>query len=90
MVIEVARLGTLTKATKALFLTQSALSHQLKNMEEELEVVLFNRTKNRMVITQEGQLVLNYAERVLEHLDQLKQEIEKLKNETSENSGIFD
>lgn len=80
LVVEVARLGSLTKASKTLFLTQSALSHQLKKIEKELGIRVFKRINNRMVLTVEGKIVHKYAEKALENLDRIHHEIEKLKN----------
>ena len=42
--------GTLTKAANTLHLTQSALSHQLKELEKELDVEIFSRQGKRLEI----------------------------------------
>jgi LysR family transcriptional regulator, regulator for metE and metH len=62
--------GNLTRAGRRLNLTQSALSHQLLDIEERLGVALFDRVNKRMVLTDAGQRVLESARRILEELGQ--------------------
>jgi DNA-binding transcriptional LysR family regulator len=63
--LAVARLAHLTRAAEQLHLTQSALSKQLKALEEELGVILFDRTAAGMALTRAGILLLPVAERTL-------------------------
>ena len=65
MVREVATSGNLTKAAEGLFLTQSALSHQLKEIESEFNTQLFIRDKKQMLLTPAGEVVLQAAETIL-------------------------
>ncbi|MGL1885164.1 MAG: LysR family transcriptional regulator [Reichenbachiella sp.] len=53
----VAEEGTLSKAGIKLHLSQSALSHQLKEIEEELGTLLFRRVNKRLVITDAGDII---------------------------------
>lgn len=62
----VARTGNLTRAAEALHLSQSALSTQIKNLEEELGVALFARQAKGMRLTRAGEMLLPHAESVLE------------------------
>ena len=50
----VAKVGSLNKAADELCLTQSALSHQLKELETKLGVEVFYRVKNQLYFTPEG------------------------------------
>jgi LysR family transcriptional regulator for metE and metH len=50
--------GSLTKASAKLFLSQAALSHQLKDIETRYRVKLFKRIKNRLIITEAGSILL--------------------------------
>ena len=54
-----------TKASEKLHLTQSAVSHQMKALEEELGVPLFIRAKSGVVLTDAGKIALEYAVRIL-------------------------
>ncbi len=67
--------GTLTSAGKQLHLSQSALSHQLRELETELETPLFHRVKKRMVLTPAGSRVLTTANSVLGHIERLDEDI---------------
>jgi LysR family transcriptional regulator, regulator for metE and metH len=69
---------TLTKAGELLFLTQSALSHQLKEVEGFFGATLFSRIGKKMVITQAGLRVLDVAEKILTDLDNCKHEMQNL------------
>ncbi len=61
----VAQEGNLTRAADRLYLTQPALSLQLKKLQEALDVSLFERMPRRMRLTQAGRQLLPAAERVL-------------------------
>jgi LysR family transcriptional regulator, regulator for metE and metH len=69
LVSAVAEEGSMTKASSRLHLTQSALSHQLRDIEEKLGVTLFQRTTKRMLLTPPGERLLESARRVLEELE---------------------
>lgn len=53
--------GNLTRAAERLNVAQSALSIQLKKLEESLECRLFDRQHKSLILTEEGRMVLNYA-----------------------------
>src|ERR1043165_4618677 len=74
----VAKEGNLTRAGERLHLTQSALSHQLLDLEEELGVRLFNRVKRSMVITAAGERLLRSAEKIRHELDQATAELRRI------------
>lgn len=75
MVQTIVREGSLTKAAAALFLTQSALSHQLKELEKELNTEVFHRKGKKMVLSAEGGRILGCAEKVLGELASLEDDI---------------
>lgn len=56
--------GNLTRAAERLHVSQSALSIQLKKLEEALECPLFERTHKSLRLTEEGRMVLNYADTI--------------------------
>lgn len=60
----VAKVGHLTRAAQALHTSQSALSAQIRQLEERLGEDLFAREGRRLVLTDTGQLVLTYAENI--------------------------
>ena len=68
-VVVLARAGSFTLAGKQLFLTQSAVSHAIKALENELECALFERTGRGVVLTPHGRRFLPYAERILGEME---------------------
>lgn len=58
---QVAKVGNLTQAAKALHISQSALSAQIKQLEHNMNVVLFERVGRRLMLTDQGKHVLTYA-----------------------------
>lgn len=60
----IVREGTLTRAAESLNVSQSALSIQLKKLEESLECNLFDRQHKSLTLTEEGKMVLDYAETI--------------------------
>ncbi len=62
-----------TKASGQLFLTQSAVSHQIKALEEEFGVPLFIRGKRGVSLTDAGKTALVYAVRILEAAEEMSE-----------------
>ena len=61
----VAKHLSFTKAAETLFMTQPAVTFQIKQLEEHLSTRLFDRAQGRISLTPAGQLALEYAERIL-------------------------
>jgi len=74
-----ARLGNLTKAAEKMSITQSAVSQQIKALEEKLDIKLFNRFGPRKDITPDGQLFYNLIAPIIQEIDSLKVTFEDLK-----------
>src|SRR6476620_9522148 len=81
LVAAVADLGSLTRAGDRLHLTQSALSHQLRDIEGRLGAPLFLRVGKRLVLTPAGERLLASARDVLERLEQTEREIRQMGKE---------
>ncbi len=78
----VAEEGSVTGAGRRLHVTQSALSHQLRDAEEKLGTALFLRLGKKMVLTPAGERLLDSARRVLEELHYAEGQIERLNGGT--------
>lgn len=78
----VAEQGTVTEAGRQLHVTQSALSHQLRDAEEKLGTALFLRVGRRMVLTPAGEKLLVSARKVLEELHTTETQIRGLNGGT--------
>lgn len=75
-----ARLQSFTAAAEATFRTQSAVSQQIKALEEELDCKLFERvSKRNLRLTSEGERFFKFAALVVQEFESLKEEIEELK-----------
>jgi DNA-binding transcriptional LysR family regulator len=68
--LEVARLGNVSRAAEALYVTQPTLTARLKNLEAELGEQLFLRTGRGLKLTEAGRAFLPHAERALRSLRQ--------------------
>jgi LysR family transcriptional regulator for metE and metH len=78
LVAAVADLGSLTRAGDRLHVTQSALSHQLRDIESRLGAALFLRVGKRLLLTPAGERLLASAREVLERLDRTEGEIRQM------------
>jgi LysR family transcriptional regulator for metE and metH len=72
------KVGTLTEAANLLCLTQSALSHSIKKLEQQLGVAVWLKEGRRLRLTQAGQAILNLADRVLPQFAHSEQVIAKM------------
>src|SRR5690554_1958881 len=66
---EVEQQGSLTAAANTLCVTQSALSHSMKKLEQKLGTELWSREGRNLRLTQAGEYLLAVADRVLPQLD---------------------
>jgi LysR family transcriptional regulator for metE and metH len=78
LVHEIAATGSVTRAAGRLHLTQSALSHQLREVESRLGLPLFLRLGKKMVLTPAGERVLAASRRVLDELRRAEDELRVL------------
>lgn len=74
---EIAREENLTRAAERLNISQSALSIQVKQLEERLGHMLFDRTGKRMVLTEAGRIALDHANRIFAAGDDLLATLEQ-------------
>ena len=83
--IHVAELGSFTRAAEQLGYSQSTISFQIKQLEDELGCLLFERINHTIVLTQRGHELVSYAHRVRATIDEFK---ENLTNENECNGNI--
>lgn len=75
----IAEEGSIANSSEKLFLTQSALSHQLRGLEERLGFKVFHRKRNQWVLTPEGQELYHVAVQLFETIDKGFSKIEQIK-----------
>lgn len=73
--VKVAELLSFSKAAKALYITQSTLSQQIKSLEDELDVALFFRNNHKVALTEAGETFLEGAKKTLADADDNKAKI---------------
>jgi LysR family transcriptional regulator for metE and metH len=78
LVQAIAEEGSVTKAGSKLYLTQSALSHQLKDAEDKLGTPLFTRINKRMLLTPAGERLLGSAQKVLDELGRAEEDVRQI------------
>ncbi len=71
--VEVARIGSINKASEALLIAQPNLSRAVKELEEELGIVIFNRSAKGMTLTQSGEEFIFRAEKILEKINEVEE-----------------
>lgn len=73
--IHVAELGSFTKAAEQLGYSQSTVSFQIKQLEDELDCLLFDRINHTITLTQRGHDLISYAHQVLALTDEFKESL---------------
>ena len=73
----VAELGSFTKAAEQLGYSQSTISFQIKQLEEELDCLLFERINHTITLTERGRELVSYAHQVRALTDEFKENLNK-------------
>ena len=81
--LAVANCGSFSLAAEHCFVTQPSLSMQIKSLEEELGVVLLDRSKKPVIPTEAGEVVLAEIRETLRAYDHIREAVAELKGETS-------
>lgn len=81
--VAVAEAGHLTRASERLHVSQPAVSAQIKALEDELDLSLFERTSSGMLLTSAGERLLADARKVLDAAQALRNEAKALKGEVT-------
>lgn len=68
----IAKVGSFSQAAKELFVTQPSLSSSIKEVESELDVQLFHRSKSGVCLTEAGSDFLIYAKRILAQVEDME------------------
>ncbi len=79
----VARLLSFTKAAETLHMTQPAVTFQVRQLEEYFNTRLFDRTHNRISLTEAGTLVYGYADKIFELYNEMENMIKDMTGEIS-------
>ena len=74
----IAEQGSFKKAADVLYVTQPAVSLQIQNLEKQLEITIFDRGGRKALLTEAGQLLLDYCQRILNQCDEACKAVEDL------------
>jgi DNA-binding transcriptional LysR family regulator len=80
--VEVVRHASFTRAAEVLHVAQPAVSMAIRKLEAELELTLFHRNDRKVVVTDEGQRLLEHASRILQMMDDAQLEMQELRGLT--------
>jgi DNA-binding transcriptional LysR family regulator len=81
-VVMVADKGTISDAAKELFISQPSLTNAIKELENEMQITIFNRTNKGIVVTNVGDEFLAYARQVLEQANLLEEKFLNVKKQS--------
>jgi DNA-binding transcriptional LysR family regulator len=81
--VKVAELGSFSRAAEALYLTQPTVSERVRSLEEELGIKLLDRQQRGASPTKAGQLLLAYAQRILQLLAEARQALDEFQGRMS-------
>ena len=84
LLCEVARVKSFSKAAKLHHLSQPAVSSQIQSIEDFYGTKLFERSTSGVTLTSSGQLVYQFAKRILKQHDELEKDIDHLLNESNQ------
>lgn len=70
--VEVARLGSLSKAAEVLMIAQPNISRSIKELEADLGITIFSRTAKGMVLTPDGEEFIDYARDILHRIERME------------------
>lgn len=73
-----AHTGSFTQAARVLHLTQSAISHAIKALEEDVGCRLLDRAGKKVILTQAGEQLLYHAEKILQEMGTAREELKQL------------
>src|SRR5688500_13859766 len=76
--VTLARTGSFTDAARELFLSQSAVSHSMKALEQGVGCRLLDRVGKRVILTQAGEQLLHHAEKILGEMQAARVSLETL------------
>lgn len=78
--LEAARTLNFTKAAETFFISQSAMTQQMKNLEEELQVTLFARNNRKISLTEAGALFVTEARSLVTHTKEAIDRVQAVQN----------
>lgn len=76
----IAKSGSISAAAETLFISQPAITFQIKKLEDQLGISLFTRTKHGVILTDEGKVLFDYVKNGIESITNGENALSNLKN----------
>lgn len=70
--VEVAKAGSLSKASETLLIAQPNISRSIKELENDLGITIFERSAKGMFLTHDGEVFMNYAKSIISQIEALE------------------
>ena len=74
----VAKLLSFTKAAEALHMTQPAVTFQVRQLEEQFNTRLFDRTHNRISLTEAGRVIYEHSEKIFDLYNRMENSVREI------------
>ena len=71
--LEVAKTGSINKAAENLYIDQPNLSRAIKELEADLNITIFERSSKGIIVTADGERLLQYSRIILKELDEMEE-----------------
>ncbi len=80
-IVTVAETGNITEAAKRLFISQPSLTNAIRELESEMQIMIFNRTNKGVVVSNEGDVFLSYARQILDQVGLMEEKYLNVKEQ---------
>ena len=87
--IEVCEKGSMSQAAQSLFISQSAISQTIKELEQHYNVTLFNRIAHKLYLTEDGKKLFDYARHIISYNNFIEESMMKQKIKQSLRIGAI-
>ena len=80
--IAVSETGSISRAAEKLFVAQPNVSRAIKELENDLDIIIFDRNTKGMILTPDGERLINYGKKLLYQIDELEKTFKDKKTKT--------
>lgn len=79
--VEVARIGSISRAAEELYIAQPNLSRAIKELEKDLGITIFDRNSKGMTLTHDGERLIEYGKAILRQINEVENAFKGQENE---------
>ncbi|UKI13711.1 MAG: LysR family transcriptional regulator [Clostridiales bacterium] len=74
--VEVARIGSISRAAEELYIAQPNLSRAIKELEKDLGITIFDRNSKGMTLTHDGERLIEYGKAILRQINEVEKRVQ--------------